>query len=42
MVLRVLHSLGSDMLAEYLKKAKETPFKWLRENAEEKMNEDSQ
>jgi hypothetical protein len=30
------------MLAWYLKKAKAMPYKWLRENAEEIMNEDSQ
>jgi hypothetical protein len=29
------------MLVEYLKKAKAIPYKWLRENAEEIMNEDS-
>ncbi len=39
MVLHVLHALGSDMLVEYLKKAKAMPYKWLRENAEEIMNE---
>lgn len=42
MVLHVLNAVGSDLLAEYLNKAKSMPYKWLRENAEEIMNENSQ
>ena len=33
---------GFGYAVEYLKKAKAMPYKWLRENAEEIMNEDSQ
>ena len=42
MVLHVLNAVGSDLLAEYLNKAKSMPCKWLRENAEGIMNENSQ
>ena len=41
MVLHVLNTVGSDMLSEYLSKAKSMPYKWLRENAEEIINENS-
>ena len=41
MVLHVLNTVGSDMLAEYLSKAKSMPYKWLKENAERIINENS-
>ena len=41
MALHVLNTVGSDMLAEYLSKAKSMPYKWLKENAERIINENS-